>query len=132
MWLRQDHIAAEFGASHVPVRDAFRQIEAQRLAVSEPRRGVRVTSLDMAEMCAALETLALRHAAPNLTPDMLAEADRATRTAEQPATCGKANRLFHRTLLAPCVMTQLMASIDDLHAAIARFLVAAWRSVRSC
>lgn len=34
--LRQNHIAAEFGASHVPVREAFRQLEAQSLAISEP------------------------------------------------------------------------------------------------
>ena len=26
--LRQDHIAAEFGTSHVPVREAFRRLEA--------------------------------------------------------------------------------------------------------
>src|SRR5690606_5553524 len=39
--LRQDHIAEEFGASHVPVREAFRRLEAQGLVVSEPRRGVR-------------------------------------------------------------------------------------------
>lgn len=40
--LRQDHVAEEFGTSHVPVREAFRRLEAQGLAVSEPRRGVRV------------------------------------------------------------------------------------------
>ena len=40
--LRQDHIAEEFQTSHVPVREAFRRLEAQGLAVSEPRRGVRV------------------------------------------------------------------------------------------
>lgn len=40
--LRQDHIVEEFGASHVPVREAFRRLEAQGLVVSEPRRGVRV------------------------------------------------------------------------------------------
>ena len=40
MKLRQDHFAEEFGASHVPVREAFRRLEAQGLAVSEPRRGV--------------------------------------------------------------------------------------------
>ena len=37
--LRQDHIAEEFGASHVPVREAFRHLESRGLAVSEPRRG---------------------------------------------------------------------------------------------
>ena len=67
--LRQDHIAGEFGASHVPVREAFRRLEAQGLAVSEPRKGVRVAGFDLSEvkevaaMRAALEELALRHAA---------------------------------------------------------------------
>ncbi|WP_134859552.1 GntR family transcriptional regulator, partial [Brucella abortus] len=30
--LRQDHIAEEFQTSHVPVREAFRRLEAQGLA----------------------------------------------------------------------------------------------------
>ena len=34
--LRQDHIAEEFETSHVPVREAFRRLEAQGLAISEP------------------------------------------------------------------------------------------------
>src|SRR5882757_5943061 len=71
--IRQDEIADEFRASHVPVREAFRKLEAQGLVVSEPRRGVWVAPLDPAavteitEMRAALEALALRHAIPNLT-----------------------------------------------------------------
>jgi len=83
--LRQDHVAAEFGTSHVPVREAFRRLEAQGLAVSEPRRGVRVASFDLAEvkevaeMRAALEVLALRHAAPHLTRAILDAAEAATR-----------------------------------------------------
>ena len=135
--LRQDHIAEEFGASHVPVREAFRQLEAQGLAISEPRRGFRVTSFDVAElrevaeMRAALESLALRHAAAHLTPDLLAAAGKATSAAESAGNVRdweEANRAFHRMLLAPCGMPRLMASIDDLHAASARFLFAAWRS----
>ncbi|TIU44494.1 MAG: GntR family transcriptional regulator, partial [Mesorhizobium sp.] len=39
-----------------------------------------------------------------------------------------ANRAFHRLILAPCGMPRLLATIDDLHAASARFLFAAWRS----
>ena len=63
--LRQDHVAEEFGASHVPVREAFRLLESQGLVVSEPRRGVRVAGFtleevrEVAEMRAALEALAL-------------------------------------------------------------------------
>ena len=43
--LRQDHVAAEFRASHVPVREAFRRLEAQGLVDNEPRRGARVPPL---------------------------------------------------------------------------------------
>ncbi|MBN9024526.1 MULTISPECIES: GntR family transcriptional regulator [Kaistia] len=135
--LRQDHVAEEFGASHVPVREAFRRLEAQGLAVSEPRRGVRVASFNLAEvkevaeMRAALEVLALRHAAPNLTAAILDEAEAATKAGDESRdvrSWEEANRRFHRLILAPCGMPRLLASIDDLHAASARFLFAAWRA----
>src|ERR1700722_16343209 len=87
-WLRQDHVAAEFRASHVPVREAFRRLEARGLLVSEPRRGVKVAPIDPAtvrevtQMRAALEVLALHHAAPKLTEADLAAALLALNEAE--------------------------------------------------
>jgi len=48
--LRQDHIAEEFGTSHVPVREAFRRLEEQGLVVSEPRRGVRVAGFSLEQV----------------------------------------------------------------------------------
>lgn len=135
--LRQDHIAEEFGASHVPVREAFRRLEAQGLVVSEPRRGVRVALFDLeevrevAEMRAALEGLALRHAAPHLTPAIFEQAEQAIRAGDKSVdvqSWEQANRTFHRLILTPCRMPRLLAAIDDLQAASARFLFAAWRS----
>ncbi|APO71903.1 GntR family transcriptional regulator protein (plasmid) [Rhizobium gallicum] len=135
--LKQDHIAEEFGSSHVPVREALRRLEAQGLAISEPRRGVRVASFDLAEvqevarMRAALEVLALRHAAPHLTPSILDHAERATLEGDQAVDVRgweAANRRFHRLVLSPCGMPRLLAAIDDLHAASARFLFSTWNS----
>lgn len=135
--LRQDHIAEEFETSHVPVREAFRRLEAQGLAVSEPRRGVKVAAFNLgevkevAEMRAALEVLALRQAAPHLTATILNQAEEATRAGDRSRdvrSWEEANRRFHRLILAPCQMPRLLAAIDDLHAASARFLFAAWRS----
>lgn len=135
--LRQDHIAAEFGASHVPVREAFRKLEAQGLAISEPRRGVRVATFDLAEikevaeMRASLEVLALRHAAPNMSSSVLDRAEEATQAADQSRDVRaweEANRRFHRLIVTPCGMPRLLAAIDDLHAVSSRFLFAAWRS----
>lgn len=135
--LRQDHIAEEFGTSHVPVREAFRRLEAQGLAVSEPRRGVRVASFtlaqvrEVAEMRAALEGLALRHAAPHLTSAILNSAEdiiRQGETAKDIQAWENANCRFHKLILEPCAMPRLLATIDDLHMASARFLFIAWRS----
>lgn len=135
--LRQDHLAEEFGASHVPVREAFRLLEAQGLAISEPRRGFRVASFDLkevrevAEMRAALESLALKHAAPHLTSSILDAAEGAARQGDAASdvhSWEEANRSFHRLILAPCGMPRLLATIDDLHAASARFLFSAWQS----
>ncbi|WEX85795.1 GntR family transcriptional regulator [Sinorhizobium garamanticum] len=135
--LRQDHIAEEFGASHVPVREAFRRLEAQGLVVSEPRKGVRVAEFsledvrEVAEMRAALEVLALRNAAPHLTKAILDQAEEATRAGDRAGDVQaweEANRTFHRILLTPCKMPRLLKAIDDLHAASARFLFSGWRA----
>lgn len=134
--LRQDGIALEFNASHVPVREAFRRLEAQGLVVSEPRKGVRVAALDPAavmevtQMRAALETLALRNAMPHLQASHLAEARSAMRDGRGSADLDvweAANRRFHRALFAPCGMPRLLAAIDDLHAVSGRFLHATWQ-----
>ena len=135
--LRQDHIAAEFGASDVPVREAFRRLEAQGLAISEPQRGMRVTSFDVedlhevAAMRASLEVLALRHAVPNMTSAVLEAAEQATHAGDVSREVREwedANRRFHCLILGPCGMPRLLSAIDTLHTASARFLFAAWRS----
>jgi len=131
--LRQDHVAREFNSSHVPVREAFRQLEAEHLVVGLPRRGVRVAPLDatsvkeIAEMRAALEVVALRQAASKLTSAHLAgiemaliEGDNAETLAEFEA----ANRAFHQALVAPCGMPRLLASLDGLQRANSRLVFA--------
>jgi len=131
--LRQDHIAREFNSSHVPVREAFRQLEAQHLVVAVPRRGVRVAPLDtnsvkeIAEMRAALEVVALRNAAPKLTPAHLARLELALIEGDNAETIQDfeaANRAFHHALVAPCAMPRLLASLDGLQFANSRLVFA--------
>jgi len=131
--LRQDHIAREFNSRHVPVREAFRRLEAQHLVVAVPRRGVRVAPLDansvkeIAEMRAALEVVALRNAAPKLTPAHLARLELALIEGDNAETIQDfeaANRAFHHALVAPCAMPRLLASLDGLQLANSRLVFA--------
>ncbi|NOJ44905.1 GntR family transcriptional regulator [Bradyrhizobium sp. WSM 1744] len=135
--LRQDHIAREFNSSHVPVREAFRQLQAQHLVVAVPRRGVRVAPLninsvkEIAEMRAALEVVALRNAAPKLTSSHLARIELALIEGDAAQTIQEfeiANRAFHHALVAPCAMPRLLASLDGLQLANSRLVFAMARS----
>jgi len=71
-------LADESGASLIPVREALRVLEAERLVESIPNRGARVTPLsidDMEDLYSVrilLETEALRQARP-LDPDEVAK-----------------------------------------------------------
>jgi DNA-binding GntR family transcriptional regulator len=131
--LRQDHIAREFHSSHVPVREAFRQLEAQHLVVAAPRRGVRVAPLDtnsvkeIAGMRAALEVVALRNAGPKFTSAHLVRIEFALIEGDNAETIQdfeRANRAFHHALVAPCAMPRLLASLDHLQLANSRLVFA--------
>ncbi|MFC7700900.1 GntR family transcriptional regulator [Bradyrhizobium sp. GCM10028915] len=135
--LRQDHVAREFNSSHVPVREAFWQLEARHLVVTVPRRGVRVAPLDtnsvkeIAEMRAALEVVALRNAAPKLTSAHLARIELALIEGDNALTIQEfetANRGFHHGLVAPCAMPRLLASLDGLQLANSRLAFAIARN----
>lgn len=134
--LRQDHIAKAFATSHVPVREALLRLEAHGLAQSEPRRGMRVTALDPAEvrevieMRVALESLALQHSVQNMTPADLKQIDAARIDCDAAETMPQweaRNRAFHRAILTPCRLPRLLHAIDDLHIASARHLFAFWQ-----
>jgi DNA-binding GntR family transcriptional regulator len=77
--LAEDDICTEYQVSRSPVREAFRALEADGLAVRAVRRGVRVAPMgrrDLREVYACrvvLEGLAAREATRNAMPAHLAE-----------------------------------------------------------
>jgi DNA-binding GntR family transcriptional regulator len=77
--LQQDDIARQFGLSRVPLREAIRKLEGERLVVVVPRRGVTVPDLsdedlkDIYVIRIQLEPLAFRRAVEAGTDEQIAD-----------------------------------------------------------
>ncbi|MEQ5844135.1 hypothetical protein BWP39_27945 [Paraburkholderia acidicola] len=134
--LRQDRIAEEFGTSHIPVREAFIQLEARGFVTIVPNRGAFVSSMtrDEAEelqaMRVALELLALDSAL-----DAFTAADAATARAvlDQDARAtdvdqwSKDNWAFHRAIYTPSDKRHLMEALESLWQKADRYLRLVWQ-----
>jgi len=130
--LKQDEIAAQFGVSKIPVREALVQLRAEGLVTFYPNRGAFVSELSAAEadeiyvMRIALETAVLARAIPNLTVAQLKHAEEILNAIDQEeniAKWGELNWEFHATLYSPAALPRLMDTIKVLHTNIARYLV---------
>lgn len=68
-------LSTELEVGRTPIREALKRLERDHLVVSYPRRGTFATNVDLtdlstiSEMREALEPIAARRAARNLTPD---------------------------------------------------------------
>ena len=135
--LKQNDVAARFGVSVAPVREALQRLIADGLAVLHPNRGVTVSQiseqdfLEIAELRGLLEPHALRHSAPRLTPADLQYAEAVLTKADQAADpLDRANLHweFHRSLYKRAERPRLLAQIGSLYHGINRYLLAAWAS----
>ena len=130
--LRQDEIAARFGVSKIPVREALQQLKAEGLVTFFPNRGAVVSALSSAEvdeiyaMRIALETLALQRAIPHLTIADLARAEALLNQLDQEpqvARWGELNWEFHALLYRPVNLPRLMSWMATLHTNVARYML---------
>jgi len=124
--LRLSQVAARMGVSVMPIREAIRMLEAERLVTIEPRRGAAVARLsidDIEELYAvrsALEALAAKHGSRNIGPkdirSMRTEFDAMSRAAGSGDTGDflRHDRRFHQLLYAASGRPQLVARIDEL------------------
>lgn len=129
--LRQDEIAARFGISKIPVREALRRLEVEGLVVFYPNRGAVVATLstdeaeELCEIRIALETTALRRAVPRATADDLRRASdvlEEARTEPNPHRWSDFNWEFHAALYAPAGRPQLLALIRQMNRRVDRYM----------
>jgi DNA-binding GntR family transcriptional regulator len=105
--LLQDEIAAQLRVSHIPVREALRQLQSEGLVTYQPNRGATVSALtadeirEIYDIRTILETAAVRRAAPRLDGPTLARAARildAAEAATDAATWGSLDVDFHQLI----------------------------------
>jgi DNA-binding GntR family transcriptional regulator len=121
--LKQNRLAQEFGVSHIPVREAFKVLEAEGFVICHPRRGAFVADLtidnagEIWELRSQLEPIAVRHSVPRISPAGLAQARllmvRAASTAHH-IEWMRLNWEFHRTLYAAAGRPLLIDMINSL------------------
>lgn len=119
--LRQDELAARFGTSRIPVREALRTLQAEGLVTYSVNRGAIVALvseteiLEMLEVRIALECHAIRLSIPDLV-DADVEAARAVLAqydaAPDPAQWSAMNWAFHWALYEPCGCSRLLVAIE--------------------
>ncbi|MCE5235505.1 MAG: GntR family transcriptional regulator [Clostridiaceae bacterium] len=131
MPLRQDEISAALSVSHIPVREAFRQLEAQGLVRIYPNRGVVVSKLSKHEMENVMDTRimleigAIRAALPHIGQ---ADLDKAYICLEEYATEKNYNRFdelnlrLHFSLYELSDNQLLLSLIDQFHANVDRYI----------
>jgi DNA-binding GntR family transcriptional regulator len=138
MQLKQNDVAARFGVSVVPVREAFQRLVGEGLALLQPNRGVTVTTIsgadfrEIAEMRSLLEPHVFRLSAPRLTPSDLV---RSREILEQAAMADDLYRRaelhwgFHRSLYERAERPRVLAQLAGLYTCINRYLLPVWSKV---
>ncbi|WP_312017058.1 GntR family transcriptional regulator [Bradyrhizobium jicamae] len=119
--IRQELLAAHFGASRIPVREALKQLENEGLVVMAPNRGAWIAdvnseeSIEIYKIREAVEPLAIGESVPNLTDGDIETLDRIVRELEHVMTLEeyiKLDREFHLRTYSRAGMPQLLAMVE--------------------
>jgi DNA-binding GntR family transcriptional regulator len=124
--LRQDALAAEFGISRIPVREALVQLEGEGLVRIVPHKGAVVSELSIAEISelfmlrGLLEPLLLKKSAPRLTQADFAELDailaeyQRELQAQHQTRWGELNTRLHDVLMSRAEQPRTLAIVTSL------------------
>jgi DNA-binding GntR family transcriptional regulator len=131
MQLKQDEISAALNVSHIPVREALRQLEAQQLVTIHANRGATVTELsremliNTMQVRAAISVATLAVAVPRMTDEDFALLDsilEEQRKTSDLIPTENLNLRFHEALTAKANNPVADMLMEIIHANIDRYL----------
>lgn len=129
--LRQVEMASLFGVSHIPIREALRQLEAEGFVQKIPNRGAIVTSLttedafEIFSIRMLLESEALRLALPKIDDQILRKGDLINKESEfepDPHKWAALNWQFHSCIYQKSESFRLIQMIKKLYSSVDRYL----------
>jgi DNA-binding GntR family transcriptional regulator len=119
--IRQELLAAKFGASRIPVREALKQLENEGLVVLAPNRGAWIAdvnseeSIEVYKIREVVEPLAIFESVPHMTDADVASLTQTVRELEQVTTVEEYIRLdrdFHLRTYARARMPLLRSMVE--------------------
>jgi DNA-binding GntR family transcriptional regulator len=122
--LRQEEVAKQFNASHIPVREALRQLNTEGLVSIQSHRGAVVTSLSRRELeeiirlRQILEVDLLTQAIPRMTPSDIARSRKlldVLRNNRRMGSYAPRNWAFHESLYKPSNAPLTLSLVERLH-----------------
>lgn len=131
--LRQEELAARFGVSRIPIRDALQRLEGEGLVVIYPNRGAYVAELSVDEIREIIDMRVLIEgdlafqAVRAMDEDALRAIERTAKiatSAYQATSWAEADHDFHRALYQPARKPRQTALAFSLRRAIERYGVA--------
>jgi DNA-binding GntR family transcriptional regulator len=129
--LRQDELAARFGFSRMPIRDALRQLESEGIVSIHPTRGAFVAAMDATEIGEIyavrelLEVAALLLSLKRLSDAAFEQAAAILDQIDAEPDIGRwgiLNRAFHLVLYGACGNGRLLGLIEAQHIAADRYV----------
>ncbi len=133
--LTQRHLAAEFGLSPMPARDAIKLLIAEGLAIQETSKTITVAPLnagdftDIMDIRCRLEPLALELSIPQMSAEDIARSRALlglSGTSNHPMTYVDNHWRFHRSIYRRAGRPRLLAIIESQQMHLIRYLMPNW------
>jgi DNA-binding GntR family transcriptional regulator len=130
--LKQEELAAQYGVSRIPIRDVLQKLKNEGWLVQSGKCGVMIATLsaqeaeDLSTMRQYLEPLILGYALPQLTNNMLGQAEDLLVALDNKqlsvSDCGELNWQFHACLYQAANRPTLFNTIVNLHQQCSRYI----------
>jgi DNA-binding GntR family transcriptional regulator len=132
--IRVAELEKTFGVSHIPIREAFRRLEAEGMIVALPQRAAVAAGVDLEDLAGlydlrrVIECEVIRRSVASMTPEQVARVEEALRVLVATAQDNDSPEFwerhmdFHWSLLEPAASAWVKRVLDQMWIASQRYV----------